>query len=137
AGVTWTSDDDAIATVDDTGLVTAHSIGSTTVTATAGDLAATAEVEVVGGDLPGLDVELVASGFNPPPSSLTSPPGDDRLFVTTLDGGVWIIEDGVRLPTMFLDLRDRIVHRQELGLYSLAFHPQYATNGYFYVVYAD
>ncbi|MEX1275409.1 MAG: PQQ-dependent sugar dehydrogenase, partial [Bacteroidota bacterium] len=37
--------------------------------------------------------------------------------------------------TIFLDIRDRLTGGGELGLLGLAFHPSYATNGYFYVNY--
>ena len=47
AVVAWSSGDAAVATVDSSGLVTAIGSGATTVTATAGDLAASAQVEVV------------------------------------------------------------------------------------------
>jgi hypothetical protein len=36
-------------------------------------------------------------------------------------------------PTLFLDIRSKIVSGGEQGLLGLAFHPLYATNGRFFV----
>lgn len=74
----------------------------------------------------------VATGLDEP-VYLTSPPGDDRLFVVEQTGAVRIIEGGQVLVEPFLDLAPRISSGGERGLLSLAFHPDYATNGYFYV----
>lgn len=74
----------------------------------------------------------VASGLEQP-IYLTSPPGDDRLFVLEQTGAVRIIAGGEVLPQPFLDLAGRITSDGERGLLSLAFHPDYSTNGYFYV----
>lgn len=74
----------------------------------------------------------IASGLDAP-VYLTSPPGDDRLFVVEQTGAVRIIEDGTVLPQPFIDLGGQISTGGERGLLSLAFHPNYATNGYFYV----
>src|SRR5690606_4528149 len=64
------------------------------------------------------------------------PPGDDRLFVVEQTGAVRIIEDGAVLSEPFIDLASRITTAgNEQGLLSIAFHPDYASNGYFYVNY--
>ena len=68
-----------------------------------------------------------------------SEPGDgtNRLFVVEQSGLIRVFQnDSLAASTnTFLDLRDSIVSGGELGLLGLAFHPQYATNGYFYVDY--
>ena len=70
------------------------------------------------------------------PVLVTSPPGDaDRIFVVDQEGLVRIVQDGQLLPTPFLDLRDRVRFRSEPGLLSLAFPPDYAESGLFYVPY--
>jgi glucose/arabinose dehydrogenase len=70
---------------------------------------------------------------------VTSPPGDDRLFVIEHDGGIRIFQNEALVPTPFLDIRSGtggpVVSGGELGLLGLAFHPQYATNGQFFVFY--
>jgi glucose/arabinose dehydrogenase len=74
-------------------------------------------------------------------SGLTSPvcithSGDDRLFVANQRGIINTISStGVVNTAPFLDIRDRVVYGGERGLLGIAFHPQYRTNGYFYVNY--
>ena len=78
----------------------------------------------------------VASGI-PSPVYLTAPVGDPRLFIVEQQGRIRIVQDGALLPTPFLDIRDSVVSGGERGLLSLAFHPQYGSNGYFYVNYTN
>ncbi|MCB9384225.1 MAG: PQQ-dependent sugar dehydrogenase [Bryobacterales bacterium] len=65
--------------------------------------------------------------------------GSGRLFVNEKSGRIWIVEPGVRtLATPFLDIRSRVGSSGgEQGLFSVAFHPQYASNGRFFVNYTD
>lgn len=65
--------------------------------------------------------------------------GDGRLFVVEKDGYIRVIdENGNLLPVPFLDI-DALVGSSgsEQGLLGLAFHPDYANNGYFYVNYTN
>jgi len=83
----------------------------------------------------GLAVEVVAQGLEEP-VFLTAPEGDPRLFVVELPGRIRVIEDGTLLPTPFLDITDEVRSAGgEQGLFSVAFHPDYDTNGFFYVNY--
>ncbi len=63
--------------------------------------------------------------------------GDSRLFIVELAGTVKIINpDGAPNPTPFLSLpAGTALGGAERGLLGLVFHPQYATNGYFYICY--
>ncbi len=62
--------------------------------------------------------------------------GDGRLFVVEQPGTIRIVRDGQVLEDPFLDLRDRVVDAEnEQGLLGLAFHPDYAQNGAFFVNY--
>lgn len=67
--------------------------------------------------------------------------GDDRLFVVSKEGLVWIYRQGVRHPTPFLDIRDRVLFTgepaSEQGLLSVVFHPQFATNGFLFAAYTE
>ena len=64
--------------------------------------------------------------------------GDSRLFLIDQDGRILVYTGGTNpLPTPFLDIRDRVLFGGEQGLLGLAFHPNYATNGFFYVNYTD
>jgi glucose/arabinose dehydrogenase len=87
-----------------------------------------------------LTSELVSDGFDLP-TFVTSPPGEtDRLFVLEQNGLIRIISGGSILPTPFLDLDALIPDvsgNDERGLLGLAFHPDYADNGFFYVNYID
>lgn len=63
---------------------------------------------------------------------------DDRLFVVEQKGVIWIVRQGARQPTPFLDLHNIVgANANEQGLLGLAFHPDYATHGYFFVYYTD
>ncbi len=80
---------------------------------------------------------LVASGLSAP-LRVTAPAGDfDRLFVVEQGGRVRIVKDGVLLGGSFLDLSSRVSSGGERGLLGLAFHPDYARNGRFFVSYTD
>jgi glucose/arabinose dehydrogenase len=82
---------------------------------------------------------LIAEGFERP-VFVTSPPGDlTRLLVLEQTSGmVRLIRNGTLVPAPFLDLGAK-VHKGggERGLLGLAFHPQYAANGAFFVDYND
>jgi glucose/arabinose dehydrogenase len=70
------------------------------------------------------------------PTDLASPPGDlSRQFVVEGRLGIRIIKDGVLLPTPFLDISSELTNNQAIG--SLAFHPDYANNGRFFLLYVD
>jgi glucose/arabinose dehydrogenase len=84
-----------------------------------------------------LALEFVAGGFDQP-IFVTSPPGDPRLFVVSKHGAISIVEDGKVRPTPFLDIDGRVTSApadNEQGLLGLAFHPDYACNGRFFVFY--
>jgi glucose/arabinose dehydrogenase len=65
----------------------------------------------------------------------TSPPNDGRLFVLEQQGRIRVFEQDALKPDPFLDIASGIAAGGEQGLLGLAFHPSYATNGYFYVYY--
>ena len=71
------------------------------------------------------------------PLHVTAPPGDARLFVVEQTGRVLIIEDGRLRERPFLDISARLHFGGARGLLSLAFHPHYAKNGYFFVNYSE
>ena len=81
-----------------------------------------------------LSMELVAGGFVQP-VLLTSPPGDERLFVVEKPGRIRIIQNGMP-GTTFLDLEDVIRDTgSEQGLLGLAFHPDYPADPRLFVNY--
>lgn len=84
-----------------------------------------------------LGLRTVALNLNFP-LYLTAPAGDTaRLFVVEKGGAIRIVKGGVLLATPFLDLAGQVVTGTEQGLLGLAFDPQYAANGRFYVHYTD
>jgi glucose/arabinose dehydrogenase len=83
-----------------------------------------------------LAVAVVVRGLDNP-VHLNAPSNDPRLFVVEQAGIIRIISDGQLLHTPFLDIRDRVDSGGEQGLLSVAFHPRYAANGFFYVNYTD
>ena len=87
------------------------------------------------GDVP-VHLEVAASGLNFP-LDLTAPPGDSRLFIAEKGGAIRIVKNGSLLPTPFLNISSLVSRGGEQGLLGLAFHPQYAGNGFFFVDYTD
>lgn len=85
-----------------------------------------------------VELELVADGFASPVTLVESPDGTGRLFLVDQTGQIYIIKDGAKLPTPFLDMQDKILITppDERGLLGLAFHPDYQSNGRFFVYYA-
>ncbi len=71
------------------------------------------------------------------PVHLASPPGDERLFVVEKVGTIRVIREGEVLAEPFLDVRNLVSDGSEQGLLSVAFHPDYATNGRFFVDYTN
>ena len=86
-------------------------------------------------------LRFVAGGFTAPMTVSSPHDGTGRLFVADQTGLVKIFfMNGTVVGTPFLDIRDRMVTLNpaydERGLLSVAFHPQYATNGRVFVYYS-
>ncbi|MBK9272092.1 MAG: PQQ-dependent sugar dehydrogenase [Saprospiraceae bacterium] len=63
--------------------------------------------------------------------------GDDRIFVIEKQGRIRIIQNGILLPDPYLNIVSKVNSRgNEQGLLGMAFHPDYASNGKFYVNYS-
>jgi glucose/arabinose dehydrogenase len=83
---------------------------------------------------PGLRLKGIGT-FNSP-LYVTAPPGDRRrVFVVEQGGTVRIVRGGKKIERPFLDVSGRISAGGERGLLSLAFAPDYASSGLFYVYY--
>lgn len=63
--------------------------------------------------------------------------GSGRLFLVGQQGMIWLISEGELQDPPFLDIRNRVSGDIEQGLLGLAFHPNYAQNGYFYLNYTE
>ena len=81
--------------------------------------------------------ELVTDGLALP-IFVTAPPLDPRrLFVVEQAGMIRLIKDGALLDPPFLDIHEQVSCCGERGLLSVAFHPDYETNGRFFVNYTN
>ena len=85
-------------------------------------------------------VQLIADGLVAPVALVEPPDGTGRLFVVDQAGRIRVIDfSGSMLVKPFLDVAPRMVAispvSDERGLLGLAFHPQYAANGRFFVFY--
>jgi choice-of-anchor B domain-containing protein len=78
---------------------------------------------------------LFTSGLAGAPTAMAHA-GDARLFITEQTGGIRIWDGSQLVPTPFLTIAP-IGCCGEQGLLGLAFHPDYATNGFFYVNYTN
>lgn len=86
---------------------------------------------------PTISLEPASSGFEQPVLAVGAGDGSDRLFVVELTGRIRVVKDGAAVPEPFLDLSDLVSTGGERGLFSVAFAPDYATSGIFYVDYTD
>ena len=66
--------------------------------------------------------------------------GSNRQFIVQKEGKVWVIQNGQLLPTPFIDVSNKLVKinpaYDERGLLGMAFHPQFKSNGKFYLYYS-
>lgn len=99
----------------------------------------------VGGRAPGNAAQarraaygLTRIGSFDQPLYVTQAPGDRRrLFVVEQGGRIRVVRDGRTLARPFLDITGRVRSGGEQGLLSVAFAPDYAASGRFYVDYTD
>ncbi len=80
--------------------------------------------------------QVLASGFSSPVQVTHANDSSGRMFVVEQTGRIKIIHSD-RTVTLFLDISSRLTSGGERGLLGLAFHPDYATNGYFYIDYTN
>ena len=85
--------------------------------------------------VPAVELELVASVDEP---LYVTHAGDGRLFIVQRNGQILIHTEaqGV-LATPFLNISGLVDTVFDGGLYTMAFHPDYATNGFFFVSYTE
>jgi glucose/arabinose dehydrogenase len=136
----WSSTSEAVATVSPTGLVTGIAAGQAEIRAVSEGVTGSVTLTVTPTPDPGpvvLGLQQIATGLRFP-LYLTSPPGDDRLFIVEKGGAIRVIKGGLLLDAPFLDLTPKVVSAGgEQGLLGLAFAPDYATSGRFFVHYND
>ena len=83
------------------------------------------------------NVRLLRLGNFDEPTYLAAPRGDRRRFVVERGGRILILKGQRTLRQPFLDMSDLVSSGGESGLLSMAFAPDYADSGRFYVYYTD
>ena len=93
--------------------------------------------EVAAQDVAVFALSLVAEGFDRP--VFLADPNDEsgRFFVVEQTGKIRILRNGELLPDPWLDLSGNVSGSSEQGLLGLALHPNFASNGIFFVHYTD
>ena len=91
--------------------------------------------------LPKVMLQQVADGLDAPIFLVAPPDGTGRRLIGDQTGKVWLLgDDGVLLPEPFLDVSGSLTPLlqafDERGLWSLAFHPEYAANGRMFLTYS-
>src|SRR5436190_1395198 len=87
------------------------------------------------GSSPTIELEQVVPGLTQPTTIANAGDGSGRIFIVQETGQILILINGSVLPTPFLDISDLVGQTAEHGLLGLAFHPDYVSNGFFYVDY--
>ena len=87
-----------------------------------------------------IELETVATGLTAPIYATNAGDSTGRLFIVEQSGQIRIVENDILLPTPFLDISAKLpllnAFFDERGLLGLAFHPNYETNGRFFVRYS-
>jgi glucose/arabinose dehydrogenase len=94
---------------------------------------------------PDITLTVLQGGLPTPLGVVNAGDGTDRIFIVQQQGSIRIHTGTQLLPTAFLDIRTLLPPAcagtppscGESGLLGLAFHPDYESNGYFYVYYTD
>ncbi len=89
------------------------------------------------GAAPNILIEPIITGLDSPVAIAHAGDGSGRLFITLQIGKILVYDGQQLLPAPFLDIGSLITTGGERGLLSVAFHPNYAANGFLYVNYTD
>jgi glucose/arabinose dehydrogenase len=104
-----------------------------------GSLLASLAILVMAAPAAGQSVQLVPFGgqtFDSPWYVTGDPQDPSRVFVVEGAGTIRLVEDGVTQSTPFLSIPEVYTACNDCGLFSMAFAPDYATSGLFYVFYS-
>lgn len=91
-------------------------------------------VPVTSAEIPAIGLQEVHQHYKNP-VLITNDGSSDALYVLEQKGRICVIDDGQQRLEPLLDIIDRVEYGGECGLLGLAFHPNYASNGKFYVNY--
>lgn len=85
-------------------------------------------------------LQLITDKVQSPVTMAVPGDGTNRQFIVQKEGKVWVVENGKLLATPFIDVSGDMVKvnpaYDERGLLGMAFHPQYKSNGKFYLYYS-
>ena len=81
----------------------------------------------------GFSVQTVAAGIDQPTGFAFAP--DGRIFILAKHGLVWVVKNGVLLPTPLIDLHTSVNDYGDHGLLGIAVDPTFAINGFLYLLY--
>jgi len=113
---------------------------ATSIPATAARPTVTSPTAAAAGDpaAPKIALKLISDALNGPVYVTAAGDGSGRLFVVEKRGRIMLLRGGAPAQTPFLDISDRVGSSgSEQGLFSVAFHPQFARNGRLFVDYTD
>ena len=130
----------ATATVTDSPTATEAPSDTPTATATATETPAPTDTPTPEPDVSALNLELemVADGLKQPVLATHAGDGSGRLFIIEKGGTILTLGEDDAQPQPFLDITDRVgSSSSEQGLLGLAFDPDFAANGRFFVYYTD
>jgi glucose/arabinose dehydrogenase len=81
----------------------------------------------------GFTQEVIASGLDV--ATVIAPLPDGRILIAEKAGVVRVYKNGVVLGTPLLDIRERVNNHHDRGLLGMAVDPDFARNGFFYLLY--
>ena len=87
------------------------------------------------GPLTTIQLQRVVTGLSSPVYVTNAHDASNRLFIVEQPGRIQVLQPGQSVPAVFLDITSRVLSGGEQGLLGLAFHPQFASNGRFFVDY--
>jgi glucose/arabinose dehydrogenase len=86
---------------------------------------------------PAISLQPLVSGFDRPVQLVDAHDGRPELYVAEQKGLIRIIDNRSIIERPFLDIRSLVSCCSNGGVLSIVFHPQYASNGRFFVQYVD
>lgn len=86
---------------------------------------------------PDVQIELrpFLTGLSQPVLVTNAGDGSRRLFIVERDGKIKVLQPGETQPTEFLNITSKVLADRLGGFVGLAFHPQFSSNGRFFVHY--
>jgi glucose/arabinose dehydrogenase len=82
-----------------------------------------------------IQLQPFLTGISGPVLAANAKDGTNRVFIVEQQGIIKVVQPGSTSPTVFMDITARVLDGGERGLLGLAFHPQFAVNGRFFVYY--